>query len=158
MTVGKYTGTSDGIAKAKRPGTEQFVYLCNRRWHFKNYGTFVVRDIKGKPGTLSVHSTARALDTFYGANKTAGKQAILWFVEHAAALGVEEVHDYSGITKKGCETWGRGWRIGRGWKDWTAENNGGSQKAAWIHVELAPKFADMSPAEYEAVWRSVPKP
>lgn len=154
----KYTGTSDGVAKEKRPGTERFVYLCNRRWQFKNLGTWVVRDIKGKPGTLSVHATARALDTSYGTDKAAGKEAILWFVEHAATLGLEEVHDYSGITKKGCETWGRGWRIGRGWKDWTADDNGGSQKATWIHVELAPRFADMSAGDYEAVWRSIPKP
>jgi hypothetical protein len=156
--MSKYTGTSDGVATAKRPGTERFVILCNKRWQFKNLGTWVVRDIKGKPGSLSVHATARALDTSYGANKAAGKEAILWFVQHAAALGLEEVHDYSGITKKGCETWGRGWRIGRGWKDWSADDNGGSQKATWIHVELAPKYADMSAGDYEAVWRSVPKP
>ncbi len=156
--MSKYTGTSDGVASAKRPGTERFVILCNKRWQFKNLGTWVVRDIKGKPGSLSVHATARALDTSYGANKAAGKEAILWFVQYAAALGLEEVHDYSGITKKGCETWGRGWRIGRGWKDWSADDNGGSQKATWIHVELAPKYADMLAGDYEAVWRSVPKP
>ena len=156
--MSKYTGTSDGVATGKRPGTERFVILCDKRWQFKNLGTWVVRDIKGKPGTLSVHATARALDTSYGTNKAAGKEAILCFVQHAAALGLEEVHDYSGITKKGCETWGRGWRIGRGWKDWSADDNGGSQKATWIHVELAPKYADMSAGDYEAVWRSVPKP
>jgi hypothetical protein len=156
--MSKYTGTSDGVATAKRPGTERFVVLCNKRWGFKNLGTWVVRDIKGKPGTMSVHSTARALDTSFGADKASGKQAILWFVQHAAALGLEEVHDYSGITKKGCEKWGRGWRIGRGWKDWTESDNGGSQKATWIHVELAPKYADMSAGDYEAVWRSIPKP
>jgi len=156
--MSKYTGTSDGVATAKRPGTERFVYLCKKRWGFKNLGTWVVRDIKGKPGLMSVHSTARALDTSYGTDKAAGREAILWFVEHAAALGLEEVHDYSGITKKGCETWGRGWRIGRGWKDWSEDDNGGSQRGTWIHVELAPKYADMSAGDYEAVWRKVPKP
>jgi len=158
MTV-KYTGTSDGVAEGKRPGTERFVQLCNRRWEFANLGTWVVRDIKGKPGTMSVHSTARALDTSYGKDKASGLQAINWFVKYAAELGLEEVHDYSGITKKGCETWGRGWRIGRGWKDWSKDDNGGSQKATWIHVELAPKYADMAGDDYEnKVWRTVPKP
>lgn len=156
--MSKYTGTSDGVATAKRPGTERFVILCNKRWGFKNLGTWVVRDIAGKPGSLSVHATARALDTSYGTNKAAGKEAILWFVQYANILGLEEVHDYSGITKKGCEKWGRGWRIGRGWKDWSEDDNGGSQKATWIHVELAPKYADMSAGDYEAIWRSVPKP
>jgi hypothetical protein len=156
--MSKYTGTSDGIAKAKRPGTERFVLLCNKRWGFKNLGTWVVRDIVGKPGVPSVHGTARALDTSFGTDKASGKQAILWFVQYAAVLGLEEVHDYSGLTKKGCETWGRGWRIGRGWKDWSAQDNGGSQKATWIHCELAPKYADMTGDEYEIIWRSVPKP
>jgi hypothetical protein len=146
------------VATAKRSGTERFVILCNKRWGFKNLGTWVVRDIKGKPGVMSVHSTARALDTSYGTNKAAGREAILWFVEHAAALGLEEVHDYSGISKKGCEAWGRGWRIGRGWKDWSEDDNGGSRHATWIHCELAPKYADMSAGDYEAVWRKVPKP
>jgi hypothetical protein len=154
--MSKYTGTSDGVATGKRPGTEALVNLCNRRWKFTNLGTWVVRDIKGKPGQLSVHATARAADIRYGVNTAAAIEAINWFVQHADALGIEEVHDYSGITKKGCQTWGRGWRIGRGLKDWTATDNGGSQFAKWIHVELTPQAADN--VDYETQWRSVPKP
>ena len=157
-----YTGTSDGVADGKRPGTERFMELCVRRWKFANLGTWVVRDIKGKPGSLSVHATARVVDLSYGTNKTAAIEAINWFVKYQIELGIEEVHDYSGLTKKGTETWGRGWRCNRngkpGWKDWTATDNGGSQKATWIHVELAPEYADMDGELYESVWRSVPKP
>jgi hypothetical protein len=136
--------------------------LCVRRWKFSNLGTWVVRDIKGKPGVLSVHSTARAVDISYGTNKAAAIDAMNWFVKYHVELGIEEVHDYSGITKKGTEKWGRGWRCNRNgkpaWLDWTESNNGGSQKATWIHCELAPHFADLDGDAYEVIWRSVPKP
>lgn len=157
-----YTGTKDGPATGKRPGTEKFVELCARRWGFTNLGTFVVRDIRSKPGTLSVHATGRALDTSYGKNKADAIEAIKWFVKYANQLGIEEIHDYAGITKKGTEKYGRGWRCNRngkpGWVDWTATNNGGSAGATWIHCELAPRYADMTTAEYDAIWRAVPKP
>ena len=87
---------------------------------------------------------------------------INWFVKYQVELGIEEVHDYSGITKKGCEKYGRGWRCNRsgkpGWKDYTEKDNAGSFKATWIHVELTPHHADMSGDEYEVLWRSIPKP
>lgn len=157
----KYTGTSDGVAKGKRKGTERFTDLCRKRFGFTCLGTWVVRDMKGKtPPQLSVHATARALDVSYGTDKESGLEAILWFVEHAETLGIEEVHDYSGITKKGCEQYGRGWRCDRhgkpGWKDWSESDNAGSFHATWIHVELCPAMADDDDA-LEAAWRSLPK-
>lgn len=154
----KYTGTSDGAAKGKRPGTEKLIDLCHRRWGFTNLGSWVVRDMRGKPGQLSVHATGRAADISYGKDKAKAIEAMNWFVQHADALGIEEVHDYSGITKKGCEAWGRGWRCDRHtWLDWSASNNGGSQHATWIHVELDPAMAD-DPERFEAAWRALPKP
>jgi hypothetical protein len=157
-----YTGTSDGVADGKRPGTERFVNLCERRWKFASLGTWVVRDIKGKPGQMSVHSTARACDISFGTNRAAAIEAMNWFVTYHEVLGVESVHDYSGLTKKGTEKWGRAWKCNRngkpGWKDWTATDNGGSQNATWIHVELTPYHADLDGDAYEVVWRSVPKP
>ena len=157
-----YTGTTDGVADSKRPGTERLVELCVRRWKFRNLGTWVVRDIRGKAGQLSVHATARACDISYGTNKAAAIEAMNWFVKYHVELGIEEVHDYSGITKKGCEKYGRGWRCNRsgkpGWKDYTEQDNAGSFKATWIHLELTPHHADLDGDAYEAVWRSVPKP
>ena len=121
-----------------------------------------MRDIKGKPGSLSVHATARAVDISYGTNKAAAIEAMNWFVKYHVELGIEEVHDYSGITKKGCEKYGRGWRCNRngkpGWKDYTLQDNAGSFNGNWIHCELAPHFADLDGDAYEVVWRSVPKP
>jgi hypothetical protein len=62
-----YIGASDGPANAKRPGTEMWVrqaakYSNGALW---NNGTFMRRDIKGKPGQMSVHSTGRAMDLSY---------------------------------------------------------------------------------------------
>lgn len=166
--MSKYTGSSDGAAKAKRAGTEEFSSLLNRRWKFNNLGTLVARVMRSAPADiqklplsdpkckpwLSVHATGRAGDNEYGANKELAKAVMEWMVANHEALGIEEVHDYSGITKAGCGEWGRGWRIGRGWKDWTATDNGGTPKAKWIHWELTPAMADDA-VKVKAVWDSI---
>lgn len=164
-----YTGF-DKLAKTKLAGTEKFVALCQRRWAFGNLGTLNVRLMRSAPiGTkpndpkwLSIHATGRALDVSYPNNPTGAKKALeamLWFVANADALGIEEVHDYSGLTKFGCGTWGRGWRCNRNgkpaWKDWTATDNGGTPKAKWIHVELSPAMAKDAVA-LENAWRALP--
>jgi hypothetical protein len=146
----KYTGNSDGAAKGKRPGTEKLVDLCHRRWDSKNLGTWVVRDMRGKPGQLSVHATGRAADIQFPNDKVKA-QAVDWFVAHADALGIEEIHVYD------AGKWGKGWRVGRGWKQWTESDNGGTPGADWLHVEISPEFADDA-EEFEAAWRSLPKP
>ena len=144
-------------------GTERFVYLCNRRWKFKNLGTLVVRQMRSGQG-MSVHATGRAADIGF-ANTKAGRadavEAMLWFVKYYKELGIEEVHDYGGLING---TW-QGWRCNRkgkpGWLKWTDTNNGGSKNGRWIHVELAGK-ANGGHAEdgdaLEAAWRALPKP
>jgi hypothetical protein len=158
----KYTGY-DKTATAKMEGTERFVYLCNRRWKFKNLGTLVVRQMRSGQG-MSVHATGRAADIGF-ANTKAGRakavEAMLWFVKYYKELGIEEVHDYGGLING---TW-QGWRCNRkgkpGWLKWTDTNNGGSKNGRWIHVELAGK-ANGGHAEdgdaLEAAWRALPKP
>lgn len=168
--VRPYTGF-DKVAKAKLEGTEKFVALCQKRWAFGNLGTLNVRLMRSAPaGTkpndpkwLSVHATGRALDISFPNNADGFAKAVNamnWFVEHADALGIEEVHDYSGLTKKGCEKWGRGWRCNRhgkpDWKDWSAQDNGGSQNAKWIHVELSPEMAHDA-EKLVAAWKALPK-
>ena len=54
-----YTGTKDGAAKGKRPGTELFQSLLCKRFDSKNLGTWVDRNMRGK-NLLSVHATGRA--------------------------------------------------------------------------------------------------
>jgi hypothetical protein len=171
--VSKYTGF-DKVADGKIPATEKFVELCGKRWGFKNLGTLVVRVMRSAPADIqkldphdpkckpymSVHATGRAADIDFGGDKEKAVQAINWFTRDdvVAALGIEEVHDYAGNTKKGCEKWGRGWRIGRGWKDWTATDNGGTPGAGWIHVEISPTAAALTADAFEAAWRALPKP
>lgn len=162
----KYTGTTDGAAAGKRAGTEKFVELMTKRFGFSNLGTWAVRNMKGmEPPRLSVHATARACDLGYKWDDPAVRarvaQVIEWLVKNSEVLGIEEVHDYSGVSKKGSETWGRGWRCERkelggkaGWKEWTATDNGGSAGGRWIHCELAPAWAD-DDRKVVAAWKSL---
>lgn len=160
----------NGVAKAKLPAVERFVHLCGRRWGFTNMGTLNVRLMRSAPkGTapndpkwMSIHATGRALDTGWKSvkdGKAKAVEAIAWFTrpDVVDTLGILEVHDYNGVSKKGTEKYGRGWRIGRGWKDWDAKNNGGFGDG-WIHVELASDIANLPADELERLWRSLPKP
>lgn len=163
----KYTGTTDGAAAGQKPGTEVFVDLMCKNFGFRNLGTWAVRNMRGSD-RLSVHATARACDLGYDWNDAAVRakvaKVIDWLVANHEALGIEEVHDYSGVSKKGSEEWGRGFRCERrefggkpGWKEWTATDNGGTPKGRWIHCELAPSVAGDRQAMTKA-WASVPKP
>jgi hypothetical protein len=155
-----YTGTKDGAAKGKRPGTEKLVELCKKRWGFTNLGTWVVRDMRGKPGQLSVHATARAADIGYGTGKDARNKAIEafnWFLQNATALGIEEIHDYA------FSKYGRGFRCSRMDKDGGVivykdlASSAGTPGGTWLHIELSPAMADDA-AKFEAAWRALPKP
>lgn len=156
MSKRPYTGTKDGAAKGKRPGTEWLVRAMRTRWGFSNLGTWVVRDMRGKPGQLSVHATARAADIGYMNNKQARAKAVEvaeWLADNADALGVEEIHDYA------YGKYGRGWRCDRAaWKIYPSEaESAGSIGGKWLHVELTPKMADNA-AALEESWRAIPKP
>ena len=156
-----YTGTKDGAAKGKRLGTEKLVDLCKRRYPgFSNLGTWVVRDMRGKPGQLSVHATGRAADIGYGTAKDARNNAIElfnWLLQNATALGIEEIHDYA------FSKYGRGYRCSRADKDGGVivykdlASSAGTPGGTWLHVELSPEMAD-DPAKFEAAWRAIPKP
>ena len=155
-----YTGTKDGAAKGKRAGTEKLVELCKKRWGFSNLGTWVVRDMRGKPGQLSVHATGRAADIGYGTSKEGRANAVEafnWFLANAAALGIEEIHDYA------FSKFGRGYRCSRADKNGGVivyqdlASSAGTPGGTWLHVELNPEMAD-DPAKFEAAWRALPKP
>jgi hypothetical protein len=145
-------------AKGKKAGTEWFVHACERRYKFKNLGTFVVRDMRGKPGQLSVHSLGVALDIgFNGQSAKVVADAWQWFMDNTKALGIVEAHWY---TKPGTK-YGIGYRCSRGEGDagcivWTADNNGG-KGGAWFHIELADEFA-LSEEKMSEAWRSIPRP
>ena len=112
------------------------------------------------PDVTAEHATGRAADIGYKDKATAATWAN-WLVANYEQLGIEEVHDYAGTTKKGCEKWGRGWRCNRngkpGWKDWDSVNNGGSGGGLWLHVELTPEMAD-NPNKFVEAWKATTKP
>jgi hypothetical protein len=166
----KYTGNSDGVSRTgARPGLKKLVQLSQRRWGFSNMGTFSNRSMnnpkakKGDPRWLSVHATGRACDLGYK-DRADAVQAWDWFLEHANALGIEEIHDYafdSNLKDKELG-WGRGYRCQRKAgqplvKIYDEKENAGSRGGRWLHLELSPDMADNA-QKFEAVWRSLPKP
>lgn len=150
---GVYTGW-DGDAAGKRAGTEKLVQLLVQRYGFRNLGTWGVRPMRGS-SRPSVHGTGRAADLGW-ANSANAAQVALWLVDNFPYL--EELHDYAGTTKKGCETWGRGYRIGRGWKQYTATDNAGTPgpSSRWYHIEVSPAVAD-DPQAIVKHWKTLTK-
>lgn len=144
-----YTGTSDGIAKGKRAGTEEFVRQIELATDFAlwNNGTFGVRKMRGKTD-LSVHSTGRACDLSYRnmadkRGKPRGRRFALcvmdWLVANADEIGVELIIDYAE------PKYGRAWKCTRNaWRKYETKtvSGGGSLSSDWIHVELSPAIAD----------------
>jgi hypothetical protein len=155
MAKRTYTGTKDGAAKGKREGTELFQRLLCQRFDSKNLGTWVVRNMRGK-NSLSVHATARAGDTMPKSRKSA-LEIIDWLITYSELWELEECHDYLfDIDGNGPAVgYGRGWRVGRGWKTWTATDNGGPG-GLWIHWELSPRMAD-DPKAVRAAWNEAKK-
>jgi hypothetical protein len=70
-----YTGTSDGIAKARRAGMDEWIKqaIAASDNTLNNLGSYMVRDQKGHKGVLSVHSTGRAVDFGFTNRKAALK-------------------------------------------------------------------------------------
>lgn len=135
--------------KSKRKGTEKFVQLACARWKsFTRLGTWVVRDMRGKPGVLSVHATGRALDLGYTDRKEA-LAACDWFVANNTALGVTLINDYQ------FGKWGRTWKCDRqAWKIHETSTIGA--RGNWIHVELDGWAADDADG-LTTIWRSLPR-
>jgi hypothetical protein len=144
----KYTGTSDGISKGKRKGTEAFVKhvsLLSKR-NLWNNGTWGVRQIKGKSKYLSVHSTGRAMDlSWRGKSRKEANKVIEMIVANADKLGVEMVLDYF------PKPYGRGYKCTRKrWMKYTKATLGGAPNGDWYHLELSPEFADDPKKVHEA--------
>jgi hypothetical protein len=152
-----YTGNSDP-SDGPRPGTTKFAEIMASRWKFTNLGIWANRPMRGST-RLSVHATGRAVDLGFDPKRAALIGEIcLWLEANHVALGIEEIHDYSGTSKKGTEKWGRGFRCNRngvpGWKDWSETDNGGTPGGKWIHVELAPRMAD-DPKAFVKAWKEI---
>lgn len=152
-----YTGNSDP-SEGPRPGTVKLAEIMGNRWGFRNLGIWANRPMRGST-RLSVHATGRAVDLGFDPKRAAlVGQVCLWLEANHLALGIEEIHDYSGTSKPGTERWGRGFRCNRdgrpGWLDWTETNNGGTPGGKWIHLELSPGMAD-NPRDLVKAWKTV---
>jgi hypothetical protein len=103
-----YTGTSDGIAKARRAGMDEWIKqaIAASDNTLNNLGSYMVRDQKGHKGVLSVHSTGRAVDLGF-TNRKAALKFINTVARNANDLGVECILDYF------PNPWGRGFRCDR---------------------------------------------
>ena len=158
----KYTGNSDGAAKAARAGLKVFsseiVRLSEKGlW---NNGDWGVRNMRGKE-SLSVHATGRAVDLSYrfmpdhkDASNTKGSVngravALQWckiLTDHADALGLEMIIDYF------PEPYGRAWKCDRGgWVKYERSMVHGAPKGDWLHCEVSPQMAD-NPAAMKAAF------
>jgi hypothetical protein len=154
-----YTGNRDGDYGKARPGLLEFVKTIEQvtdgaLW---NNGTYVKRDMRGKPGTLSVHSTGRAVDLSWRKLGTKGRrdgfEVSRWLCkllkQNAHTLGVECILDYH------PKPHGRGYRWDRDeWMKYTTKTIGGAPSGDWLHVELSPRMAD-SPALVREAWSDV---
>ena len=141
-----YTGNKDGAARGKRPGLEGLVAAIQTASGGKlwNNGTYGVRDMRGKPGRISVHATARAADISRrafrgrpGCSRPELELVMDWLISNADAIGLEFLADYE------PGPGGRGWKCDReAWKDWKRGEVSGAPGGDWIHIELSPATAD----------------
>jgi len=141
-----YTGNSDGPSSYKRIGMNEWirqaVHASNESlW---NNGSWGQRDMKGKPGNLSVHATGRAVDLSFlktaqhpNANRIEANKFIEIVAKNANTLGVEAILDYFPAK------FGRGYRCDRQkWQKYTKETIHGAPGGSWYHVEITPQAAD----------------
>jgi hypothetical protein len=141
-----YTGNSDGAAAGPRSGTDEWIrqavkYSNGAIW---NNGSWGVRDMKGTPGSLSVHATGRAWDASYRKTDkypTANRKGAVAFlnivIANANALGVECVLDYF------PQKFGRGWQCTRqAWSNYSKPTIHGAPGGDWHHYEISPAMAD----------------
>jgi hypothetical protein len=102
-----------------------------------NVGTWVVRDVRGKPGIVSNHARGLATDLSYRWQSQAkkgrqdGRKVSLAYIvkllENADTLGIQLVIDYA---------LARSWKCDRG--TWQAGN---FESGDWWHVEIEPRLA-----------------
>ena len=141
-----YTGNSDGPSAYKRIGMNEWIRQAihasnGALW---NNGSWGQRDMKGKPGNLSVHATGRAVDLSFlktAQHPTANRAEALKFIntvaKNANTLGVEAILDYFPAK------YGRGYRCDRQkWQKYTKPTIHGAPGGSWFHVEISPQAAD----------------
>lgn len=141
-----YTGF-DGVAGGTTAGLTVLIRTLERvtdkgLW---NLGAWGVRDMKGKPGNPSVHSTGRAVDLGW-TDMPDDRGKPNWYqpacnvidalVTNSTSIGLELVIDYF------PHPWGRAWRCDRGrWRKYDNRTVSGAPGGRWFHVEISPSMA-----------------
>ena len=113
-----------------------------------NNGTYVMRDVRNRPGVVSNHARSLAFDASYRFLKSKGRkdgrQISLRYINkllvNADTLGIQLVIDYK---------LQRSWRCDR--RTWIKI---GVPVGDWYHIELAPSFAN-DPDKVKASWVKV---
>jgi hypothetical protein len=116
-----------------------------------NNGSWIIRDIKNKPGTISNHAKGVAVDLSYrlvanevGKSIYMGRQRSLPYIikllENADTLGIELVIDYALM---------RSWKCDRG--TWI---KGNFQTGDWYHIEVNSVMCH-SPELAKQAWNKV---
>jgi hypothetical protein len=109
-----------------------------------NNGSYGQRDMKNKPGNLSVHATGRAVDMSYrgsARHPQSSRKSALPFVEKLVAnaneLGIQMVIDYF------PSPYGRAWKCDRqAWSKYSKPTVSGAPGGDWFHIEISPQAAD----------------
>ncbi len=106
----------DGASAGPRAGMNEWIKqaIAASNGSLWNNGSWGQRDMRGKPGSLSVHATGRAVDLSYRKSEKhpkAGRKEALVFIDKLVAnandLGLQCVLDYF------PEPQGRAWRCDR---------------------------------------------
>jgi len=133
--VKPYTVNAAPIVQAPLAGMDYWITRAIKHSNKSlwNNGSWIIRDIKNKPGTISNHAKGVAVDLSYRYNSStnAGRTASLPYItkllENADTLGIELCIDYA---------LRRSWKCDRG--TWIAGN---FQTGDWYHIEVNPVMA-----------------
>ena len=167
-----YTASTAPVVDGPLPGMTEWVkcatkYSGGALW---NNGTYVKRDIRGKPGQVSNHAKGIAADLSYrympASNKgvTNGRVKSVDFINECLAnfdaLGIMLVIDYW------PEPYGRSWRCdraglgiikahsGEAWRKAISKTFTGAPGGDWWHVEITPDMAN-SPAKVKQAFATI---
>ena len=141
-----YIGNADGPSAGPRAGMNEWIKqaIVASNGALWNNGSWGQRDMKGKPGSLSVHATGRAVDLSYRKSERhppAGRKEALIFIDKLVAnandLGLQCIFDYF------TEQHGRAWRCDRyAWQKYTKPTIQSAPGGDWFHIEITPQAAD----------------
>lgn len=141
-----YIGNADGPAPKPRAGMDEWIRqaIAASNGSLWNNGSWGQRDMRGKPGSLSVHATGRAVDLSYRKSekhlKASRKDSLIFIdklVANANDLGLQCILDYFPAPH------GRAWRCDRyAWQTYDKDTIHGAPGGDWFHIEITPQAAD----------------